>query len=84
MDYQINFLIISIGTLALEMSLKHSRQGLAACLSSQDTFSLTCLPVTNFNESTVILAHQLYNFGTTGHKFSRTLKTQNGNLFEQQ
>ena len=36
---------------------------------SLDFFCLTHLPVTNLKESTVTLAHQLYNFGATGHKF---------------
>ena len=50
---------------------------------SQDFFLFTCLLVTNLEESTVILIHQLSDFGVSGHKFSETLKMLNGNLFKQ-
>ena len=41
---------------------------------SQDSFPPTHLLVTNLKESTVALAHQLYDFGATGHKFFKNLK----------
>ena len=55
------------------MSPECQEQGLAAHPTSRDSFPLTQLLVTYLEESTVTLAHQLYNFGATGHKFVKNL-----------
>ena len=41
---------------------------------SQDPFLLTCLLVTNFEKSTIILIYQLSNFGVSGPKFFNNFK----------
>ena len=73
-DHQIDPSTTSIGTLASKMSPKHQEQGVTAYPTSQDLFLLTRPLVTNLEESTVILIHQLSNFGVSSHKFFKNLK----------
>ena len=62
------------------MSPERQGQGLTALPTSQDLFFLTCLPVTNIEEGTIMLIHQLSDFGVSGHKFFKNLKDAEGQL----
>ena len=64
------------------MSPKCQKRGLTAHQTSQDLFSLNHLPVTNHEKSTVILIHQLSNFGVFSHKFFRNFEDAKRQLIQ--